>query len=154
MGLPRCEELPLVEFKPTSEVIPCYSQVKIGATRIWAREKNHFDWWRKNPEKDLYWQKYSQLVIKLAETEVDKYGRVLIPKEVRGKLGLKSGEKLELKVKGPEIVLRIRDPDLEKKVKELADFVEREAPEPFVSEISKGDSKWLSKKYSLRKLGL
>lgn len=57
-------------------------------------------------------------------------------------------------MKSEGIVLRMRDEDLERRIKKLADFVEREAPEPFVLEVSKGDSKWLSREYCLRKLGL
>lgn len=90
----------------------------------------------------------------MAETEVDTYGRVLIPKGVREKLGLKSGTSLQMTVKGSELILRIRDVKLEKRVDELAEYLEREAPKPFVSEILREDSKWFSRRHCLRKLGL
>lgn len=85
---------------------------------------------------------------------MDAYGRVLVPKGVREKLGLKPGTSLQIIVKGSELVLKIKDVKLEKRVEELAEYLEREAPKPFVSETRKGDSKWLSREYSLRKLGL
>ncbi|MBS7646132.1 MAG: AbrB/MazE/SpoVT family DNA-binding domain-containing protein [Candidatus Bathyarchaeia archaeon] len=85
---------------------------------------------------------------------IDRYGRVLIPKEVRGRLGLKPNTALELIVKGGEIVLRPRSLDLEGRIDELSEYLMREAPEAFVNEPCGGDSKWLSRSYCLRKLGL
>jgi len=85
---------------------------------------------------------------------IDKYGRVLIPKEVREKMGLKPGTTLDLIVRNNEIVLRPRDINLEKRVKELAKFLDQETPKAFTSPIYEGDSKWLSREYCLRKLGL
>jgi len=90
----------------------------------------------------------------LASAELDRYGRVLIPREVRERLGLKPKTPLEVTVRGREVVLRVKDVDLDREVERLAAFLEREAPEPFVNEPSKGDSKWLSRDYCLRKLGL
>ncbi|MFQ6095975.1 MAG: AbrB/MazE/SpoVT family DNA-binding domain-containing protein [Candidatus Bathyarchaeia archaeon] len=90
----------------------------------------------------------------MARVEIDRYGRILIPREVRERLGLKPKTPLEVAVRGSEVVLRVKNADLDAEVKELATFMEREAPEPFVNEPSKGDSKWLSKEYCLRKLGL
>lgn len=40
---------------------------------------------------------------------VDKYGRIVIPKRVRDKMGLKPGATLDLTVRGNEIVLKPRD---------------------------------------------
>ncbi|MEM3078496.1 MAG: AbrB/MazE/SpoVT family DNA-binding domain-containing protein [Nitrososphaerales archaeon] len=85
---------------------------------------------------------------------IDKYGRVLIPKEIRGRLGLKPNMALELIVKGNEVILRPRSLDLERRVEELSEYLAHEAPEAFVNELREGDSKWLSKKYCLKKLGL
>jgi len=90
----------------------------------------------------------------LAIAEIDRYGRVLIPKEIRERLGLKPNTPLEVSVKGREIVLGMKNTDLDGEIRELAAFLEREAPEPFVGAPSKGDSKWLSRRYCLRKLGL
>ena len=85
---------------------------------------------------------------------VDKYGRVLIPREVREKLGLKPNMTLDLLVRGNEIVLRPRNLDLEGKINELSEYLMREAPKAFVNKPREGDSKWLSRSYCLRKLGL
>jgi AbrB family looped-hinge helix DNA binding protein len=40
------------------------------------------------------------------ETTLDKFGRVVIPKEIRDNLGLKSGEVLEVEESENEIILR------------------------------------------------
>ena len=85
---------------------------------------------------------------------IDKYGRVLIPKEVRERLGLKPNMTLDLIVRGDEIVLRSRDMDLERRVDELSEYLARETPEAFINKPREGDSKWLSRGYCLRKLGL
>lgn len=86
--------------------------------------------------------------------KIDRYGRVLIPKEVRSRLGLKQGASLEVTVRGDELILRRVDTELRQHVDEWVKFIERSAPKPFVTEIRSGDSKWLSREYSLRKLGL
>jgi transcriptional pleiotropic regulator of transition state genes len=85
---------------------------------------------------------------------IDRYGRVLIPKEVRERLGLEPSTVLDLIVRGEEIVLRPRNPSLERKVDELSEYLTREAPEAFVSKPEGGDSKWFSRRYCLKKLGL
>lgn len=85
---------------------------------------------------------------------IDRYGRVLIPKKVRERLGLKPNMALELMVKGDEIVLRPRNLELERRVDELSEYLAREAPEAFISKSEEGDSKWLSRRYCLKKLGL
>jgi transcriptional pleiotropic regulator of transition state genes len=85
---------------------------------------------------------------------IDRYGRLLIPKEVRDRLGLTPWTTLELALRGDEIVLSPRNLDLEGRVEELSRFLEREAPRAFVNPITPGDSKWMSRDYSLRKIGL
>lgn len=40
------------------------------------------------------------------QTRLDKFGRVIIPKSVRQKLGLKPGEILELEEEGEKIVIK------------------------------------------------
>jgi len=87
-------------------------------------------------------------------TALDRYGRVVIPKEIRSKLGLRAGVILEVVASGDEITLKPRDADLEKRVRELSDYLSREAPKPFGTVLRKGDSKWLSRDYCLKKLGL
>ena len=85
---------------------------------------------------------------------LDKYGRALIPKEVRSKLGLREGSSLEVIVRGDEVILIKVDGALRQRVDEWTKFIEKLSPKPFVTDIRKDDSKWLSRKYSLRKLGL
>jgi len=99
-------------------------------------------------------QIYFQLVFLLAETVIDKFGRVLIPKKIRDKVGLKPGMRLDIVVKGNEIVLRPRNVDLEEKIRELEEFLEHETPKAFIKSPYLGDSKWFPKDYCLRKLGL
>lgn len=85
---------------------------------------------------------------------IDKYGRVLIPKEIRDKLGLKPGTTLDIIIRGNELILRPHDVKLEQKVRELEEFLNRETPKAFVKPLHRGDSKWFSEDYCLRKLGL
>ncbi|KXA91911.1 hypothetical protein AKJ63_00455 [candidate division MSBL1 archaeon SCGC-AAA259D18] len=93
------------------------------------------------------------MVEKMAKNKVDNYGRVLIPKKVREKAGLKEGEDVEIRVKGSEVVIRPRNEDVERKVEELADYLDRSLPKAFTTEPPKRESKWISRKHGLRKLG-
>ncbi|MFQ6077491.1 MAG: AbrB/MazE/SpoVT family DNA-binding domain-containing protein [Candidatus Bathyarchaeia archaeon] len=90
----------------------------------------------------------------MAKSRVDRYGRVLIPKEVRRKLGLDSGEPVELRIRGRELILRRFDKELDERVRDWADGLRRASPGAFITEARGGDSKWLSREYCLRKLGL
>lgn len=92
--------------------------------------------------------------MKLLAITIDKYGRVLIPKEIRDRLGLVPDTTLDLFVRGDELVLRPRNLDLERRVEELAEFLSRETPKAFVNPPTGGDSKWLSRDHCLRKIGL
>jgi len=107
----------------------------------------------KFPVRFIYCQLFFQLVNYLVAI-IDKYGRVLIPKEVREKLGLRPNTALDVIVKGDDIILRPRNLDLEKRISELSEYLAYEAPEAFVNEPREGDSKWLSRRYCLKKLGL
>lgn len=93
---------------------------------------------------------------KMAKTviRIDRYGRVLIPKEVRGRLGLRQGSSLEITVRGNEVILRRVDTELNQHVEEWVKFIDQSAPTPFLKQIRGGDSKWLSREYCMRKLGL
>ena len=88
------------------------------------------------------------------KSRIDKYGRVLIPKEVRGKLKIGEGDIVDISVKGDGLILRRKDVDLDRRVLEWAEAVLKMAPKPFMVEVKVGDSKWLSKGYCLEKLGL
>jgi len=87
----------------------------------------------------------------LVTVTIDKYGRVLIPKEVRKKLELSPNTTLDLIVRGDEIVLRVRDLNLEKKIKELSKYLAYEEPEAFINKSCESDSKWFSKRYCFKK---
>lgn len=67
---------------------------------------------------------------------------------------LKLLEKLELgEGEEVEITLIPSRPNLEEKIEELDKYLSKNAPKPFVSRLDRG-YKWLSKEYSLKKLGL
>ncbi|HID91200.1 TPA: AbrB/MazE/SpoVT family DNA-binding domain-containing protein [Candidatus Bathyarchaeota archaeon] len=42
----------------------------------------------------------------MGETVIDGRGRVVIPKEIRGKLGLRANQRLLIDIRGDEIVLK------------------------------------------------
>ena len=78
------------------------------------------------------------------KVRVDRYGRIVIPKEVRDKFGIKENTELTLTVKDDEIVIKIQKDDLEKRVDDSIEFLRNNAPKPFVAEV-KGEEKWLKK---------
>lgn len=85
--------------------------------------------------------------------KIDKYGRLVISKEIRKKLNLEHDTALSITVKGDELILRARRPDLEKKVEELEGYLSANAPKPFTCKAKEG-VKWLTEEYCLKKLGL
>ncbi len=87
------------------------------------------------------------------KVRVDRYGRIVLPKEIREKLGIHENSELTLNVKEDEIVIRVQRGDLEKKVDDLIEFLKNNAPKAFVSEVEE-EEKWLTRKYSLEKIGL
>jgi AbrB family looped-hinge helix DNA binding protein len=105
-------------------------------------------------EKDINCQTYCQLANILAESEIDRYGRILIPKHVRDRLGLGEKTSMEVTIRGQEVVLRPINRDLEGEVQRLGDFLREKAPRAFVNRPKEEDSKWLSREYCLRKIGL
>lgn len=90
----------------------------------------------------------------MAESEIDRYGRILIPKHVRERLGLEDRTRIEITIRGQEVVLRPKHSDLEEDIQRLEAFLREEAPKAFVNEPTEEDSKWLSMEYCLRKIGL
>jgi len=87
------------------------------------------------------------------KVRVDKYGRIVLPKDIREEFGIKENSELTLTVREDEIVIRIQRSNLEKRVDDLIEFLKNNAPKPFVAEV-KGDGKWLTKNYGLEKIGL
>ncbi len=87
------------------------------------------------------------------KVKVDRYGRIVLPKEVRERLGIHENTELILDVKDDEIVIRVQREDLEKRVDKLIEFLRNNAPKAFVSDIEE-DEKWITRKYGLEKIGL
>ncbi|WP_203218962.1 AbrB/MazE/SpoVT family DNA-binding domain-containing protein [Geoglobus acetivorans] len=92
-------------------------------------------------------------MVKLAKVKIDKFGRILIPKEIRRSLGIKEETELEIEVKDEKILITLRNHGLEKKVEELMSFLRSSAPKPFVGDEEAGE-KWYSAEFSMRKIGL
>lgn len=90
----------------------------------------------------------------MAKSKVDKYGRVLIPKEIRRGAGLEEGEDIEILRKGSRIMIQKKSENVAKKVEELEDYLRRNLPEPFSTEPTERESKWMSKGHGLKKLGV
>ncbi len=87
------------------------------------------------------------------KVRVDRYGRIVLPKEIREMLGIHENSELTLNVREDEIVIRVQRGNLEKKVDDLIEFLKNNAPKAFVSEVEE-EEKWLTRKYSLEKIGL
>jgi len=91
--------------------------------------------------------------MKLAKIKIDKFGRILIPKEIRRSLGIKEDTELEIEVKDESILIRPKNSSLEKRVDEAVNYLMNNAPKPFVSG-EEVEEKWYPKDYSLKKIGL
>ena len=87
------------------------------------------------------------------KVRVDRYGRIVLPKEIREMHGIHENSELTLNVREDEIVIRVQRGNLEKKVDDLIEFLKNNAPKAFVSEVEE-EEKWLTRKYSLEKIGL
>ncbi len=92
-------------------------------------------------------------MIKLAKVKIDKFGRIIIPKEIRRSLGIKEETELEIEVKDEKILITLKDSSLEERVEELMSYLKNNAPKPFVSDEEAGE-KWYSAEFSMRKIGL
>ncbi|AKG91373.1 looped-hinge helix DNA binding domain, AbrB family [Geoglobus ahangari] len=89
----------------------------------------------------------------MARSKIDRFGRILIPKEIRRNLGIEDEVEVEVEVRGGKILIAIEDRDLKKRVEELIDHLKNRAPKPFVSD-TEVEGKWYSAEFSMRKLGL
>ena len=85
---------------------------------------------------------------------LDRFGRVMLPKEVRELLDLREGMPLEVSVRGGEIVIRPSEGSLEERVEEAIGFLSEKAPKAFEVPGEETGDKWFSREYSLRKIGL
>ncbi|WP_456329962.1 AbrB/MazE/SpoVT family DNA-binding domain-containing protein [Archaeoglobus sp.] len=85
--------------------------------------------------------------------KVDKYGRILLPKDIRDELGLRENDELTIEVREDEIVIRVLRDNLEKRVDELVEYLRSHSPKPFVAEVEEGE-KWVTRKHALEKIGL
>lgn len=90
----------------------------------------------------------------MTKNKVDKSGRVLIPKKIREKTGLRGGEDVEILRKGSKVIIQPKNEEVEKKVDELTDYLDRNLPKPFSTEPPERESKWTSKKHGMKKLGV
>jgi len=85
--------------------------------------------------------------------KVDRYGRIVLPRNVRDELGLRENDELVLDVREDEIVIRVQRDDLEKRVNDLVEYLKSHSPKPFVAEAEEGE-KWVTRKHALEKIGL
>ena len=82
---------------------------------------------------------------------IDKFGRIVIPAQVRKKLGIKAGSELIVELRGSTIVIRpMRDID------EVVDkwFEKMVSMKVEARHFRISGGKWLSDEYVRRKLGL
>ena len=88
------------------------------------------------------------------EVSVDKQGRMVIPSQVRKRLGLSGGGKLLLRVINGKIELVPISKDLEKGVAKWKKMAMATRSKAFTEDHAGGDWKWVSREYAERKLGL
>ena len=89
----------------------------------------------------------------MAKVKMDKFGRILIPKEIRNSLRIGENTELEIEIKDEKILIKPVDYSLEKKVDEVINYLKTSAPKPFVTD-EEVEEKWYSAEYSLKKIGL
>ncbi|AIY90148.1 hypothetical protein GACE_1104 [Geoglobus acetivorans] len=89
----------------------------------------------------------------MAKVKIDRFGRILIPKEIRKRAGIKGEMELEIEIKDDRILIIPKNETLEKRVDEVISYLKSNAPKPFVSEGG-AEEKWYSAEFSMRKIGL
>ena len=89
----------------------------------------------------------------MAKVKIDRFGRILIPKEIRKSLGIEENSELEIEVKNGKILIQPRDSSLEKRVEEAITYLKDNAPKPFTS-FDGVEEKWYPAEYCMRKIGL
>ncbi len=88
-------------------------------------------------------------------SKIDSQGRILIPAEIRRKLGFEPECKVGLIVIGNELVIKKVNTDLKLKVERWKqELMNRSIPVGVATEIETEDDKWMDKTYAERKLGL
>ncbi|MHA1144804.1 MAG: AbrB/MazE/SpoVT family DNA-binding domain-containing protein [Candidatus Helarchaeota archaeon] len=87
--------------------------------------------------------------------KVDKQGRILVPAEIRRKMGLNSDSEVQLKIIGNELVIRKISSDLRADVERWKqDLLKFPVHIDVVPEGKETDDKWIGKNYAERKLGI
>jgi len=94
-----------------------------------------------------------RLEIKMAKiVKVDRWGRLVLPQDVRRAVGIKGAEELLCRVVGDKIILEKFSPE---SISTVLDELEEIAPslELDAEETEEGD-KYIDEEYALRKLGI
>jgi len=87
----------------------------------------------------------------VSKVSIDKFGRIVIPAQIRKKLGIKAGNELIIELRGSMIVIRpVRD--IDKVVDEW--FEKMVSMNVKAKHFRVSGGKWLSDEYVRRKLGL
>ena len=89
-------------------------------------------------------------------SKIDKQGRIVIPKELREKLGMEPETSLKIHLMGRQLVIEVYNPNLHKNVKKWEQKLKNMIIEPFKIDQSNetSEAKWFSKQYARQKLGL
>jgi len=86
------------------------------------------------------------------KVKIDKQGRIVIPSEVRKKLGLKPNSELILVVRDNSILIEPEETDIEKIIDEWYEYMLKMKTRARGLTIE--PSKWMSDEYVKRKLGI
>jgi AbrB family looped-hinge helix DNA binding protein len=84
---------------------------------------------------------------------IDRQGRLVIPAEIREKIGMKNGGRVSVRLDGSKVIIEPVFEDLEERVQRWREFVMGLSLEPFKEDVSES-WKWMSHEYARRKLGL
>ncbi len=85
------------------------------------------------------------------KVRIDKQGRIVIPSEIRRKLGLKPNMELVLVVRGKSLLLEPNEEEVERAIDEWYRLMLE--TKVMVKGFSSGESKWMSDEYVRKKLG-
>ena len=91
---------------------------------------------------------------KMVKTKIDKMGRAVIPSEIRKLFDIKEGDYVEWSIEGNNITIKKKSETDKEAIKKRFEALRKKAPVCFVEEKGEEESKWVSKEWSLAKLGL